>query len=245
MDKLFYTIFSLMERQGPGDASSTGKAFSNLDLPQEPKILDVGCGTGSQTFVLSKLSNANIIAVDNYLPFLQTLIKNKTEHNITGGIVPVASDMKALPFRENTFDLIWSEGAAYIMGFENALRTWLFYLKSSAYVVVTELTWFQREVPAEIEEYFSEEYPDIRYYEDNLEMMESCGYKIVTFFKLPEDSWLKDFYTSAERVINQLRFIHIDDHSEKIFSMFEQEISIYRKYSAYFGYTFYILRWIA
>jgi len=32
--------------------------------------------------------------------------------------------MQALPFREASFDLIWSEGAVYVMGFDAGLAQW-------------------------------------------------------------------------------------------------------------------------
>lgn len=36
-------------------------------------------------------------------------------------IAMLAGDMQALPFPPQRFDLIWAEGAAYIMGFAQAL----------------------------------------------------------------------------------------------------------------------------
>jgi ubiquinone/menaquinone biosynthesis C-methylase UbiE len=39
-------------------------------------------------------------------------------------IQTVAADMQRLPFRDGGFDLIWSEGAAYVMDFDAALAAW-------------------------------------------------------------------------------------------------------------------------
>ncbi|WP_373463197.1 hypothetical protein [Bacillus sp. SORGH_AS_0510] len=36
--------------------------------------------------------------------------------------------MKSLPYDEGQFDIIWSEGAIFIIGFEKGLREWKKYL---------------------------------------------------------------------------------------------------------------------
>ena len=71
---LFYKIFEALPRQGPGSYEYTLKAFSMLkNIPPYPMILDLGCGTGSQTIDLVKISNGKVFAVDTHLPFLKKL----------------------------------------------------------------------------------------------------------------------------------------------------------------------------
>ena len=80
----------------------------------------------------------------------------------------VKDDMTSLDFPPATFDLIWSEGAAYIMGFENALNTWKVFLKKQGYLVVTELTWIRSSPPEDVRRYFEEVYPAIKNIKSNL-----------------------------------------------------------------------------
>lgn len=47
--------------------------------------------------------------------------------------------MFELPFSANTFDIIWSEGAIFIIGFEQGLREWKPFLKLGGYLVLSEL----------------------------------------------------------------------------------------------------------
>ena len=59
---LIYEVFNAdLPRQGPGDNKSTKKAFSYLELPSDPCILDVGCGNGMQTLELARLTNGGIL----------------------------------------------------------------------------------------------------------------------------------------------------------------------------------------
>ena len=84
----FYELFSSLPRGGPGDNKSTRKAFSYLkNLPDEPLILDIGCGPGMQTLELAKISNGKIIALDNYQPFLDILKQNVKKAGFNNRII--------------------------------------------------------------------------------------------------------------------------------------------------------------
>ena len=79
MEKLFYEIFSDLPRQGPGSAISTLKAAKLISrISDHPKILDIGCGTGTQTLELIKHFGGITYAVDNYQPFLDELSAEAT-----------------------------------------------------------------------------------------------------------------------------------------------------------------------
>ncbi len=53
----FIELYCSLPRGGPGDNVSTRRAFEMLEhLPDEPRILDLGCGPGMQTLELARLS---------------------------------------------------------------------------------------------------------------------------------------------------------------------------------------------
>lgn len=53
--ELFHQFFESLPRQGPGDDRYTETLYRLLpNLPKDPKIADMGCGTGAQTLVLAK-----------------------------------------------------------------------------------------------------------------------------------------------------------------------------------------------
>jgi len=50
LSEVFYELFTGLPRQGPGDASSTARALALMtQRPIVPRILDIGCGSGTQT----------------------------------------------------------------------------------------------------------------------------------------------------------------------------------------------------
>ena len=125
MEKIFYEIFELLPRQGPGDEASTKKAFQKLtELPQSPEILDIGCGVGKQTLDLVKLTSGKITALDKHSPFIEILKRNIIKGGYSERISCVVGDMTSMDFVDKSFDLIWCEGAVFIMGFEDALKSW-------------------------------------------------------------------------------------------------------------------------
>ena len=113
------------ERQGPGSDEATLKALSYIPLMNEKtKILDIGCGTGGQTLILANNTAAQITAVDMLPQFLETLMKKAKENNLLDRITAKEMLMDNLTFDKNSFDVIWSEGAIYNIGFEKGLSLW-------------------------------------------------------------------------------------------------------------------------
>ena len=99
----------------------------------------------------------------------------------------VRGDMNELPFRPEAFDLIWSEGAIYFMGFEHGLREWSKFLKKGGYVAVTEASWFTDERPDEINDFWKQEYPGIDTIPNKVKQMQSTGYLPVASFVFRND----------------------------------------------------------
>jgi ubiquinone/menaquinone biosynthesis C-methylase UbiE len=144
----FYELFRGLPRGGPGDNQSTRNAFRYLkNLPVDPLILDIGCGPGMQTLQLAKLSNGTIIALDNYQPFLDILMKNAIKNGLEERIIPNKQSMLEMDFKNNSFDLIWLEGALYFMGFQNGLKRCHQLLKKNGYLAVTEAVFLQPSIP--------------------------------------------------------------------------------------------------
>ena len=244
MEEIYFEIFESLPRQGPGDEGSTKRAFKKLtELPQHTEILDVGCGTGSQTMVLARLTSGKITALDNHPPFIEILKRNALHAGFTERIHCVVGDMSSMHFPEESFDVIWSEGAAYIMGFENALYAWKLLLRTNGYMVISELVWFKKESPQEIIDYFANEYPDMKYYEDIYPVVGSAGYKMIDYFPLPSESWWTEYYAPVEKKIKEMRDkYHNNTEAHSIFDSFQLEIDMHRKYSDYYGYGFYVMK---
>lgn len=244
LPEVFWEIHSNLPREGPGDNKSTKKAYMTLKgLPKNPHILDIGCGPGMQTIELAKLSDGTIVALDFHQPFLKQLEKSAKEAYVQDRIEPVLGSMFDIKYDDGCFDLIWCEGAIFVIGFEKGLREWRRLLTINGYFVLSEMAWLRPDPPKEVVEFMENGYPEIKTAEENLEIAKSCSYRVVDSFVLPSKSWWDNYYTPIEAKLPSVREKYKDDKESLSFVDFtETEIEMFRKYSDYYGCVFYVLQ---
>ena len=242
--KYFYELFEALPRGGPGDSESTLKAISHIGkFPTKPFILDIGCGPGQQTIDLARITKGQIIAIDNHQPFLDKLMQEANKKGLLNHIMAKKISMLEMDFEDNTFDLIWSEGALYFMGFENGLRKCHQLLKNEGFLAVTEIVYLVNDPPFPLEQYFENEYPDIKSVPDNIDIILDTRFRVISHFTLPEKSWLNSFYLPMEKELNRLNKKYQGNKlALDVFEEMRNEISLYKKYSECYGYEFFIMQ---
>jgi ubiquinone/menaquinone biosynthesis C-methylase UbiE len=212
-------------------------------LSEDARIMDIGCGPGQQTLHLSKLCQARIYAVDNHQPYLIKLLKNIRKRNLTDRIFLLNQDMHNLPFSPDSFDLVWSEGAIYIMGFSAGLTSWRKLLKPGGFLAVSELSWIDKNPPSQLVQYWKKAYPDMKSIDENLNCIRNCGFNLIGHFILPEKAWWDDYYQPMERKIQSLiRKYSSENQLKEILHAELEEIDMYRNFSRYYGYVFYVMQ---
>lgn len=244
LSEVFYELFTGLPRQGPGDAVSTAKALSLITKrPPSPRVLDIGCGSGMQTIELAQLTDATFVAVDNYQPMLDTLRRNAEAKGVAARITVMNADMNELPLADHDFDLIWSEGAIFVIGFEKGLREWKRLLKPGGYLAVTEAAWFKPDPPTELFEFWNREYPAITSIDGNLAMIKDAGYAVIGHFALPASSWWDNYYTPLEAHLQTMRVKYAgNEDALSVIDAAQVEIDLHRKYSEYYGYEFFVMQ---
>jgi len=242
MHDFLYESHIGLERQGPGSPAMTIKALSFVDnLNQTSRIADLGCGTGGQTMVLAQNTKGTITGLDIFPGFINVFNNNARKLNLQDRVKGIVGSMDSLPFQNDEFDLIWSEGTIAQMGFEKGLHYWKNFLKKGGYIAVTCESWFTDERPAEIEKWWVEAVPEIGTIGHNISIMQKTGYVPVAAFTLPENCWTDNYFVPRKAAEEALlkkytgnktvgAFIEIDD----------QEMDLYSKYKQYYGYVFYI-----
>ena len=149
--------------------------------------------------------------------------------------------MDNLPFRNEEFDLIWSEGAIYNIGFERGLNEWHRFLKIGGYIAVTEASWFTEERPAEINEFWMDAYPEIDTIPNKVAQLQKAGYMPVATFILPENCWTEHFYVHQAAMQEAFLKKYAGNRTaEDLVANQRHEALLYAKYKEYYGYVFYI-----
>ena len=233
------------ERQGPGSSFETIKALNliNINKKHKLKIVDIGCGSGGQTITLAQNIEGLITAVDLFPEFLGKLNSKAKELGLQDKITTLEKSMEELPFNNEEFDIIWSEGAIYNIGFETGIKKWKSYLKDGGYIAVSEITWTTNSRPKEIEEHWKNEYPEIDTASNKIRILEENGYLPVGYFVLPQNCWINNYYKPMEKRFST--FLEKHNNSEMARNMVDlekEEIRKYQKYKDYYSYGFYIAK---
>jgi trans-aconitate methyltransferase len=234
-------LFGGMEKLGPGGDIHTVHVLRLLPRSQFQVIVDAGCGTGRQTMVLAKELGTLVHALDSYEPFLNDLTRRAAEAKIGGFVQTHCMDMKDIPGVFPNVDLLWSEGAAYNIGFANALTTWAPVISPGGFVVVSELAWLHERAPDPVKEFFRSGYPDMQHFTQNITVAENAGYNVLATYTLPEEAWVEGYYDVLEPRVKAL----VDDSDDSVRDLARetlQEIEIFRTSEASYGYVFYVLQ---
>ena len=239
--RIFFEIHHDNPQEGPGDFTSTRRAFSLLkDLPPLPHILDAGCGPGRQTFDLCRLTKGNIVAVDFHKPYVEALQRKSKALGLTQQITALLGDMRSFHFQPQTFDVIWSEGAIYHIGFKTGLAMWKPLLKKGGYVAVTEVAWLGSDAPDKLRAFWDSAYPQIQDIDGNIADLRAAGYQPQAHFTLPESAWW-DYYRAIEkRVLQMMEKYKNNSCALEVLETEMREIDLFREYSDYYGYVFFI-----
>ena len=189
-ESIFFEIHNDLPREGPGSFEATQKAYNAISSYLfKPFILDIGCGPGKQTIDLLKISDGNIIAIDNHKPFVEILDSKIKAEGFGNRASAQLGDMFNMQFKENMFELIWSEGAIYQIGFEKGLKEFKKFLKPKGFLSVTEATWLTDKPTKENIEFWQQEYPEMKSIEENLEIIRNSGYNLINNFTLDKSAW--------------------------------------------------------
>lgn len=227
-------------RQGPGDAGFTRALLRSLPaLPAKPRIADLGCGTGAGTLVLADCFQCQVTAVDSSAVFIEELKINARRAGLDHLVVPICADMAALAWPPGSIDLLWSEGAAYNLGFEQALRVWRPLLATGGIAVLSELSWFKEERPEPALAFWQDAYPDMGSESQNIIRAGRAGFKVAFTRRLPTRAWWKNYYEPLRAKIKRME---ATPANREVIRETEQEMALFERYSDDYGYTFYVLR---
>lgn len=241
IDLLLETHIGL-KRQGPGSPETMKQALGFLGpLERFEQIADLGCGSGGQTILLAEHLQGSIVGLDMFPDFIDRITEEAVNRGLENRVTGVAGNMESLPFRKNSFDLIWSEGAIDNIGFEKGLRYWRDFLKQDGYIVVSCPSWITKEHPAAVEKFWSDAGSHLDTVDNNIAIMQNAGYRFIASFVLPEECWLDNYFLPREKAIQNLMNKYPQSGTMKEYAeMNRHEVELFLKYKDHYGYVFYI-----
>ena len=239
----FLQIYGTLPRAGPGSNELTQNAFAMMSaVPESPRILDIGCGPGMQTIELLRLTSGTVVALDR-IPEMISRVRARAETvGVSDRLETLEQDMTEMAFPMSSFDIVWSEGAIYFLGFEAGLRKIKDFVKPGGYVAVSEAVWLKSNPPTEVVEFWNE-YPEIDTVAAKLDVIKRIGYESVGHFIFPATAWTEHYYNPMEiRIAEKTAEWSGNPEAEAVLNEARNEISIFQRYSDYFSYAFFVMR---
>ncbi len=200
----------------------TWKAYHMLPNIKEPRILDIGCGSGIPTIELALLSKGQVKAVDKDKIALLSLKEKIKALFLTKHIKTYKCDIAKLKFKKEYFDIIWSEGAISSVGLINGIKMWRCFLKTQGYMVIHD---------------------EIKAYKDKLQAISECGYRLINHFTIPAIEWFNKYFKPLEKRVLELKNKYANNsYAIEILKKEEYEIELFKSNPDDFGSIFYIMQ---
>lgn len=139
------------------------------------------------------------------------------------------------PIAPRRLDLLWSEGAAYNIGFENALSLWRPLLAPNGIAVLSECTWLSDDRPDDVVAFWTAAYPAMGTITENIERAAHAGYDVLETTTLPAEAW-DDYYAPIFQAVEDGNAAHLDP---AFTAELAQERAIWRASRGSYGYVFY------
>lgn len=233
----FNSIFQGLDRLGPGDDSDTLKALHSLPI-KSGNALEIGCGKGVTTNLLANYSAFHLTALDNDEYSLSCVKEKMTNNSNEQRVTTVCASMTAMPFVNDHFDLLWSEGSAYIMGVKQALKTWKAFLKCNGYLVISDLVWLTDSPDERAKAFWQHNYPSMASHEQRIIDMTKAGYEVIESFTLSEQSW-RNYLEPLKKKLSQ---VDIEDFISDAGHDLQRELQIHDQYLGQYNYQIFILK---
>ena len=237
-------VFAPLAQWGPGSDASTLRALAALPaVPAAGCVLDLGCGPGRQTLALARATRANVIAVDVDAGALGRLADRAELAGLGDRIAVREASMLSPDVPVQSVDLIWSEGAVYIVGISAALTRWSPLLRPGGAVAFTDAVWLTDAPPEEIHDWWTREYPAMGTVAGVAELCRVAGYRVVDTQILPAEDWTAGYYDPLAERVETLR-AHAESWPDlaDLLDELATEIDLRRRYAETYGYAFFLLQ---
>jgi DNA-binding transcriptional MerR regulator/ubiquinone/menaquinone biosynthesis C-methylase UbiE len=232
----FMEVFADLDWWGPGTAEATRRALAMLPFAPDT-ILEIGCGPGMATLTLAEATRARITATDTAEIALEKLRTRIAAGGFADRVEVRSVDMAEIPTPERPWDVIWSEGSAYILGVEKALADWRAHIRPGGVLVFSDMVWRTDEPDDEVRAFWAAEYPAMATPATRVAQAKRAGYRVLGHFDIgPEgmETYYRPLATRLDALEPRLAGARVLDDLRR-------EIAAFEAGRGQFGYEMFVL----
>ncbi len=192
------------------------KTISIIPTIENPRILDVGCGSGVPTLMIAEKFNGKITAVDTDTKSIDIFKEKVKGLNLSNRVTLFNSSFFDLKVKNNQFDLIIAEGLLNVVGFQKGFLKIIKLLKRKGFAIIHDE--FQNQ-------------------NEKIELIKNNDCKILDSFVLDEQIWWNDYFKCLEKEISS----NSNKELLKLFKSDLQEIKLFKKNPNQYISVYYII----
>ena len=198
------------------------KAFRMIPETDKPRILDIGCGSGTSTLELAKRTDGEIIALDIDRNALEKLHKKIEKAGLSDRVKTLNCSLIDMEFPDESFEIVWSEGSIFILGLKKGLKEWRHLIRPGGFMVIHD------------------EMGDV---EEKLVDISKSGYDLMGYFVLGTDIWWNEYFSPLEQLVNETREKY-GDNSEilEVLNQAQIELDSFEKFPERNSSVFFIIQ---
>lgn len=121
----------------PGGAQATDAWMKRVSVPENAKVLDVGCGNGATACRAASFWNADVTVLDIRPAMIRNALKLAQRQGVT--LQAVTGSAEALPFGDDSFDFIICESVLVFVKLAQTLREFRRVLKPNGQIIDVEM----------------------------------------------------------------------------------------------------------
>jgi SAM-dependent methyltransferase len=197
----------------------TRDAFRLLPPMVQPRVMDIGCGTGLPTLELARLSDGAIVGIDTDAEAIDRLRQRIDASGLAERISTRHVSLFDNGFENGSFDVVWEEGVLHLLDPATSLAECRRLLKPRGFLVMNETV-----------EWFS----SVR------DRVPAAGFSIVDQLLLPERAWWTDYYAPLAERTRHLRSAQIGSIGAEQLAQLEREIAMVKAAPERFACGFFI-----
>ena len=159
------------------------KAISIIPIIENPRILDVGCGSGVPTLLIAEKFNGKITAVDTDIKSIDVFKVKVKKLNLSDRISLSNCSLFDIEVKSNQYDLVLAEGLLNIVGFQKGFLRIIKLLKRKGFIIIHD---------------------EFKNQNEKIEFIENNACKILDSFVLDEHVWWNDYFKCLEKEISSI-----------------------------------------
>lgn len=240
INEAFWKIHNDLPRQAPGSVETTAKLFAVATKDRQfQTAIDMGCGPGRSTLFIAE-KGLDVVAIDTHDHFLDELQTAAKQQNLTDRITAKHMAMEAVDYPDASFDVVWAESTAYLIGWREALIGWKRLLKPNGKIVATDCFWITNNRSPEAIAFWESDGEMKNTVEQAERIARECGYSIDMIYIQPDSDWFIEYYDPMEQRLAELR-LDADPEMQEAIRMTEEEIDVRRRYGDEYAHVGFVL----